>query len=563
MGPVLPPVLPLLWSLAGLVAGGGGAPAGAFHAIAFVNDPLSHGAVGDGLLSLDEAIRLHNGTLPLAALSAAELAQLSLIPGTGSTSDVTWIDIDGGDTPVITIQQDLSPVLDTPFGLLIRGFGDRPVLDFSGPNLTRGMLAPANSLSLENLTFQGGVYGVDNVQTDATGQAGLTCERVDFVGQGQFAVRVTGQGTGGVSRLVVADCTFHNVPVAIVDQQSPSGRTTICEVVRSEASGCATFFDATAGLLGNARYSFDRVEATASVRGIRLVRAPGAGAGSGRQTFVEATYVRVAAPVAFDWACTPFAQTWAVFAMLHLTSTGGTALRLGQPGDALFGSLLEADTHGDVRLGCGVGVQPFVVRNLRARDAAVTLSTTPAQPLQVSETRCRNSVVTTSGTGPVHVASSSFEGGSVTGLPAAPFVVTTSFVATAGAHVQNTSPQPLPHLGSMIMPQTDVPLGSTATFHADLPPGLVALFALGFPASPPPTLPPVSLPAPFHVYLDLSAYVLLPGAFTGQQTCTWPAPNQPQFAGVQLLAQPLVLPDATLPAAAWLQFPPGRLFTLR
>jgi hypothetical protein len=559
-------VLPFVVSLAGFAAGGGvsggGTPGGSFHAIAFVNDPLSHGAVGDGLLSLDEAIRLHNGTLPLASLSAAELAQLSLIPGTGSTTDVTWIDIDGGDTPVITIQQDLSPVIDTPFGLLIRGFGDRPVLDFSGPNLTRGLWAPSNALTLENLVFQGGVYGVDNVQTDATGQPGLACERVAFRGQAQFAVRVTGQGSGGVSRLVVADCTFANVPAAVVDDQGPSGRTTICEIVRSEASGCGNFFEAIAGPLGNARYSFDRVAAAASARGIRLLRLPG----PGRQTFVEATFVRLEAPVAFDWACTPSAQTWAVLAMLHCTGpgglAGGLALRLGQPGDAAFGSLLEATVRGDAVIGCGAGVQPFVVRNLRAADGFVALSTAPAQPLQVSESRFRNASVTTLGTGPVHVASSSFEGGSLAGQPGAAFVVTTSFVAAAGAHVQSTSPMPQPHLGSMSMPSADVPLGTAATFAADLPPGLVALFALGFPASPPPTLPPVSLPAPFHVYLDLGAYVVLPGVYTGQQICTWTAPGQPQFAGLDLLVQPLVLPDPTLPAA-WLQLPPGRRFTLR
>jgi hypothetical protein len=71
----------------------GGGPSGApsFHAIAFVNDPLSHGTLGDGLLSLNEAILLHNGTLLPSQLSAAEAAQLSLIPGTGNTSDVTWI----------------------------------------------------------------------------------------------------------------------------------------------------------------------------------------------------------------------------------------------------------------------------------------------------------------------------------------------------------------------------------------------------------------------------------------------------------------------------------------
>ena len=86
--------------LVGMLAAGHAGPP-PFHAVAFVNDPLSHGTVGDGLLSLNEAILLHNGQLAYTALSPAEQQQLSLIPGTGSTTDVTWIDIDSANTPVI------------------------------------------------------------------------------------------------------------------------------------------------------------------------------------------------------------------------------------------------------------------------------------------------------------------------------------------------------------------------------------------------------------------------------------------------------------------------------
>jgi hypothetical protein len=117
------PVAMLLTTAAWAAVAGGGGAAPVFHAVAFVNDPLSHGQVGDGLLSLNEAILMHNGQLAYTQLSPAEQAQLSLIPGTGSTTDVTWIDIDTSNTPVITIQQDLAPVLAHPAGREMRELG--------------------------------------------------------------------------------------------------------------------------------------------------------------------------------------------------------------------------------------------------------------------------------------------------------------------------------------------------------------------------------------------------------------------------------------------------------
>ena len=64
----------LCWLVAG--AGGGGMPEAppGYHAVAFINDALSHGTLGDGLLSLTDTILLHNGSLLFAQLSAAEQA---------------------------------------------------------------------------------------------------------------------------------------------------------------------------------------------------------------------------------------------------------------------------------------------------------------------------------------------------------------------------------------------------------------------------------------------------------------------------------------------------------
>ena len=67
---------------------------------ALVNDPNSHGAVGDGLLSLDEAIRVMNLQLSYSSLSAAEQGQLRGFP----TTVLDRIEVDYNITPVITIE---------------------------------------------------------------------------------------------------------------------------------------------------------------------------------------------------------------------------------------------------------------------------------------------------------------------------------------------------------------------------------------------------------------------------------------------------------------------------
>ena len=65
-----------------------------------------------------------------------------------------------------------------------------------------------------------------------------------------------------------------------------------------------------------------------------------------------------------------------------------------------------------------------------------------------------------------------------------------------------------------------------------------------------------ALPAPFYVYLDTSAFVVLGGVYFSQQSTAWAVPNLPQYLGYELIVQSFVLPLGSLQAPA-LQFPPG------
>jgi hypothetical protein len=552
---VIAPAAPLALALAAIAAAaGGGGPAPAVHAVAFVNDPLSHGLVGDGLLSLNEAIRLHNGTLPYATLSPAEQAQLSLIPNTGNTTDVTWIDIDGSNTPVITIEQDLDPVLDTSFGLLLKGFGDRPVLDFSGPGITHGLRVPANAMSVQDLVFLAGPYGIDVVQTDVSGQAGCTLQGVRFEGQAQFGLRVSATTANGVGRMILEQCEFDGCPTAIVHDESGPGRTSIVEAHEVDVRNASTGFDATLGPGGSTRYTFDRVTIDASVRGIRIARS----ATASRQAFLEGSFVQIRAPEAAVLQCHPVGQTWALLHLWDLRAgPGGTALQLGAPGDALFGELTEATLDGAVQVGCGAAPQPLRLVNLRCRTGPVGLATSPSQPLTVTDSRFDGCAVSTTGNGPVAVNGCCFAGGTLIGTAAAPLQLTASFAVAVGAHVSVAAPLPAPQLGSLTIAPDYVVLGGTVQFLPDLPPGLLGVLALGF-TDPSPTLAVPGL----HLYFEPATYVLLPGAYTLQQGTTWNVPANSIFAGTDLVVQLAALPLAGV-QAPWLQLPPPVRFVLR
>ena len=81
-------------------------PQGGGDLTAAVNDSNSPGAVGDALLSLEEAICLANGTLELNQLSADEKARVS---GTGSV--VNQINLDAAVTRFIMLDAELSAVI--------------------------------------------------------------------------------------------------------------------------------------------------------------------------------------------------------------------------------------------------------------------------------------------------------------------------------------------------------------------------------------------------------------------------------------------------------------------
>ncbi|MCA8966479.1 MAG: hypothetical protein KDC48_16480 [Planctomycetes bacterium] len=545
--------------LAALITTPGGDPVGppapswrpaAFHAVAYVNDSRSHGLVGDALLSVNEAIRLHNGTLPFASLSLAEANQLSLIPGTGSTTDVTWIDIDGTSTPIITVEQDLDPIADTTYGCLIKGFNDPPVFDFSGANITHGFRVPANSANFEDLILSGGPYGIDVTQSDAAGQVGVALDNVTFDGQAQFGMRVTGTLAAGIGRVVIGNCRFTNLPTAVIHRELPNDRTTIFEAFDVVMDNVVDGYDCELGPGGTARFTFDRQNLEVTGRAIYLQRATGAN----RTTLVEGTHVRIRGARGLDISTNASALTQLGLRMLDLDCS---VLSLNTGSSQVFGSIEDCAITGSTSLFTGTQAAPLQVRNVQFRGGNfVTPGTFSLQGLELDDSRFVGVSMLTAGTTPWTARNCSFENCTF------PFPVNPSIVCD-GCYLPNppasfvvTNPRAAPHLGSMNIQPESVSVGSTVNLVADLPAGLFGVFVLGF-TDPFPQL----LPAPLHVYTMPSLTFVLPGVYRFQQSYAWAVPNSFAFVGFDLCAQIAVLPDPNVSAPP-IHFPPGRRFVL-
>ena len=201
------------------------------HAIALINDSRSHGVVGDDKLSLNEAIRLHNGTLTLAELSAAELSRLL------GGSDLSWAELDASLTPRITVERDLDVIADSGHGF---GFGGTSEVEIA-LGTTRGVHVASNFFDLRTVTLSGGVVGVRLVQTNAF--YGSSFQNVRCRGQRAVAFELVGTQAAGRTSLHFVSCTIERVPIGIAFTETADLRNGGIEVL-----GCV-FRDVAQGIV--------------------------------------------------------------------------------------------------------------------------------------------------------------------------------------------------------------------------------------------------------------------------------------------------------------------------
>jgi hypothetical protein len=189
-------------------------------------------------------------------------------------------------------------------------------------------------------------------------------------------------------------------------------------------------------------------------------------------------------------------------------------------------------------------------------NGTLRLGSTGSQPLLLGESRFDGCSIQGLGSAPLQASEWCVVGGSVQAQAPVNLACTQSHLAaTVGANVSSAQPRPAPQLGSFTVQPVAVRIGAPAAFQADLPPGLSGLFALGLTSRSPVLAPP------FHVYMDPSATVTIPGVFRLQQAFQFAVPGNPALIGMDLTAQMLVLPDPGMQAPP-LQLPPGRRFLL-
>lgn len=207
-------------------------------AVAHVNDPMSHGTVGDSLLSLDEAIQLANGTLTVFNLSAQEQAQVT---GSGA---VTTVRIDAAVTPTVTVQSPLSDVVGMGMAVgrvCIEGVMDqgiRPVLD--GGAVAHVLALKGHLVTVSGLRFENGdralVAQMPMMMSTMSEMAMVMgCE---FDGQNVYGVELLASGTDE-TMLMVMRSRFTNMPVGFrVDETTTNGRIMCtCEHVGFDGVG--------------------------------------------------------------------------------------------------------------------------------------------------------------------------------------------------------------------------------------------------------------------------------------------------------------------------------------
>lgn len=514
------------------------------HSIAIVNDPRSHGILGDDKLSLNEVILLNQRQLHIAQLSVAEQGQIL-----GAGPDVAWADIDIAAAPVITFERDLDLINDQPHGLVVASSSGRPTLLIGN---TAGIVANCNYVNFLGLDFRGGATAITLTQTDAL--YGTIIAGCTFAGQTDTAVRVTLSGPGA-THIEVENSEFKNLPKAIEVFDTGVGRRGSLVIEKSKILGGQLGLVVHLGPGGTLFVNLERIDIAGTATAIAFDRPT---ATDTRRVTLSGLFARVAAgATAFSFQGHPQVADTLTLRMIDF-ATPGTALRLWPSGTQLQAVVDDSRLTGSAELLTGSTGTGIEIGNVRMRAGTLTMGSTGAR-LHVTDTVLNQVNTISQGNTAVQIDGSCFIGGSLSGQATAPVDVLTSYLggAAVGPHVQVTTALPLPQLGSMEMAPFEAQLGSSLTLRSDLPPGLAGLWLFGVAE----TLPFIG-PRPFHFYIFTSAHVALPVVARLQSTVQIPVPVAPPLLGWSFVAQLAVLPDPGVTAPP-LSLPPGRRTTIQ
>ncbi|MFO1054813.1 MAG: hypothetical protein U1F36_21555 [Planctomycetota bacterium] len=512
------------------------------HSQARINDPRSHGQVGDQYLSLREAILLTNRQLDENSLSPAEFAQLG-----GFGTDIAWADIDARVVPVITLEAELPLILDSSHGFTLNGSNGIPTLELGD---TRGLVAESNFVDFSNLHLHGGERGISITQTDTL--FGSLVSNVEFDGQGISGLQLASLTPNAAGRLQVNNCRFRGLPTAMLVLEAGSGRTSQLEIFGDTwMEACGIGLDLRLGSGGSQTLYLNGVVSRGCTEAFRVL----ALAAPRRSLAIDARYCGlVGTGSGMTIQGSPVGNTLATLQACELG--GSPALDIGPLGSRADITLQDSRVHGDLFFHGGA-TGKLVVDNCDVDGGHADLGSTGA-PLTIANSVFAQVDIATLGTIGVTFRDSRAIGGTFSGSASATLTVQDSHLAgtTVGAGVTVLRPLSAAPLGTFDAQPAEPPLGTTLTVGVDLPPNLAAVIAFGR------TLEYGTTVSGLRFYADSGSLVFLPGSYAGQSSLPLPIPNLAALRNLDLFFQPIVLaqPGSGLPTRA---LPPGRRVRLR
>jgi hypothetical protein len=509
---------------------------------ATINDPQSHGQVGDNLLSLDEAIRVANGTLATTQLSTAEQSRFA---GTGTMLDA--IVVDAMVTPTVTLTAPLTDLVGPTtthhhFEIMGMAMPGMPLPTIVGGNQPRVFAMRTINVGLHELRIQGGQVGVDAMMMPSSTPAAHMAEvmHCEFVGQTVAAVRAHGTGMAE-SMVMVEHSKLSNLPVGFLIEDNTAGGMVMieaehvefdgvalgCRVVENGAGGDMSMFNLFRSHFHNGatlcelrrsatsaqEFMFRLVHTMADCSG-NVLDVEGTAAGLTMVHHHHSDFVAGTGQKAF-WCYPRTAQfdihgSEMLFAGDVSIAANLTSPRIWQQNNRYLGGTVTLDVDGAL---------PNLLWN-HYENCAIVVPAAARSPVAVRSCELLNTTVNSAAfLAPVTLQGCLRSGGSVSGF------------------ATEQTPAPTPFLGTTEVSPAEPQIGSGLTLAADLPLGigLVWDIAISYPR-------PTTTAEPVRFYGDPATVIILPALVLFQSSMTVPIPNVPGLVGLEFYVQGISLP---------------------
>ncbi len=504
--------------------------------VAQVDDPVSPGQLGDAHLSLDEAIRIANGTLPLAQLSTAERARIT---GTGVP---TSIEVDAKITPSIKLLAATTPITGPAKAITVRieGINGQPEIDATG--MAQALHVRTNFADIVNLTIKN---GSDGIVADTMGNfmmnRQMLLDGLTFTGQTGAGVR-TGTTGGGMMMvpMMIQHSTFRSLATAIkVDDRSMMAAVMMdVEYVTFDAVNLA--FDAYidgAGMMSMCRMWRCKMPSGNQVARVR--RSP--------TSDKRSMLMLVGSDFVTSGDCIDAEGTKLVEMAIHVHHSSfrpgksKNAFLLGPADARIDWHLSENIVYGDCKITEGRLNRRLWAWNNIFRDGVIEITNlgTPQNFRWNRFENCTLRATSGSNTQMKHVSSEfdncTIEGQSFLGdvLLENCFVTNTQFTGTTSQQAV----APSPWLGNSWTSNEEPKIGGYADLSLDLPAGMLGVWSIGIPDSR-----LILTQEPWRAYALSSVTVMLPGIYAFRSTVSIPVPNDPNLVGAELYCTATAVP---------------------